>query len=264
MIPLSSTQAWLAMKIQQLLQTLTDFCSGKPLRLRVRINPLTILISAHRRSRQATTNGSRLGPQRLVPSLFIWIMHEGSPLSMTTTCALRKREHNNLQERAQQPARSILHRSVSVGNFAPPLSSSPLKASGIRAADSAVSSPVTTPLIESPGLSKIPSPVFDASLARPRREDSSSSFLTAIRASDGDTNHSRGTSRSSNLLESPRLSSRDSVRSSGDLVNGQRHSGRYGTMHDVNNIAVVAARAAAPSNSPKPSAELHGSYRANA
>lgn len=168
------------------------------------------------------------------------------------------------QERAQQPARSILHRSVSVGNFAPPLSSPPLKASGIRAADSAVSSPVTTPLIESPGLSKIPSPVFDASLARPRREDSSSSFLTAIRASDGDTNHSRGTSRSSNLLESPRLSSRDSVRSIGDLVNGQRHSGRYGSMHDVNNIAVVAARAAAPSNSPKPSAELHGSYRANA
>jgi hypothetical protein len=166
------------------------------------------------------------------------------------------------QVRTQHAASSPLQRSMSVDQFATkrPLLS-PHDASGTLAADSVVSSPVRTSMTESPGISKIPSPVFDPSLARPRREDSQSSFLTAIRSPEGDSNHSRTTSRSSNHLDSLQLPS--SLRGSGDFSNSQRHSGRYNNLHDVN-MAVAAARAAAPSNSPKPSAELRVSYHANA
>ena len=156
-------------------------------------------------------------------------------------------------------ATSPLQRSMSVDHFAAKqIHGDP----STLAADSAVSSPIRTSMSEFPGISKIPSPVFDPSLARPRREDSSSSFLTAIRAPEGDSNHSRATSRSSFHLDSPQQST--SLRGSGDFGNSQRHSGRYGSMHDVNMAVAAAARAAAPSNSPKPSAELRASYHANA
>ncbi|KAI4848885.1 hypothetical protein E4T45_06145 [Aureobasidium sp. EXF-8846] len=165
------------------------------------------------------------------------------------------------QVRMQHAADSPLQRSISVDQFAtsrpPP---SPLDVSNTLTADSVVPSPVRTSMTDFP-VSKIPSPVFDPSLARPRREDSSSNFLTAIRASENDSNHSRATSRSSDRLDSPHQSS--SLRGSGEFGNSQRHSGRYGGMHNAN-MAVTAARAAIPSNSPKPSAELRVSYHANA
>ncbi|KAI4732504.1 hypothetical protein E4T50_16923 [Aureobasidium sp. EXF-12298] len=156
------------------------------------------------------------------------------------------------QVRPQHAASSPLQRSMSVDQFAKRPLLSPRDVPSTLAADSVVSSPVRTSMTESPGISKIPSPVFDPSLARPRREDSQSSFLTAIRAPE-DSNHSRETSRSSNHLDS--LQPPSSLRGSGDFSNSQRHSGRYNNLHDVN-MAVAAARAAAPSNSPKPSAEL--------
>jgi hypothetical protein len=165
------------------------------------------------------------------------------------------------QVRMQHAASSPLQRSMSVDQFAKRPLPSPRDVPSTLAADSVVSSPVRTSMTESPGISKIPSPVFDPSLARPRREDSESSFLTAIRASEGDSNHSRATSISSNHLDSLQLPS--SLRGSGDFSNSQCHSGRYNNLHDVN-MAVAAARAAAPSNSPKPSAELRVSYHASA
>jgi hypothetical protein len=166
------------------------------------------------------------------------------------------------QFKTQHVASSPLQRSMSVDQFATSRPSpSPLDVSGTLAADNVLFSPVRTSTFESPSISKIPSPVFDPSLARPRREDSSSSFLTAIRAPESDSNHSRATSRSSNQLDSPHQSS--SLQGSGEFGNSQRHSGRYGSMHNVN-MAVAAARAAVPSSSPKPSAELRASYHANA
>ncbi|KAI4715297.1 hypothetical protein E4T48_08520 [Aureobasidium sp. EXF-10727] len=171
-------------------------------------------------------------------------------------------EKRPIQVKSPYAVNAPLQRSVSVDQFAMRRASlSPRDVCGTLAADSVVSSPVMKSFSESPGISKIPSPVFDPSLARPRREDSSSSFLTAIRAPEGDTTHSRATSRSSNPMDSPGLSS--SLRGSGDLTNGQRHSGRYGSMQDVN-MAVAAARAAVPPNSPKPLADLRASYHANA
>jgi hypothetical protein len=166
------------------------------------------------------------------------------------------------QFKTQHVASSPLQRSMSVEQFATsgPLPS-PLDVSGTLAAESVLLSPVRTSMIESTSISKIPSPVFDPSLARPRREDSSSSFLTAIRAPESNSTHSRATSRSSNQLDSPYQPS--SLRGSGEFCNSQRHSGRYGNMHNVN-MAVAAARAAVPSSSPKPSAELRASYHANA
>ena len=164
-----------------------------------------------------------------------------------------------VQIKTQYAASSPLQRSMSVDHFAAKqMHGDP----STLAADSAVSSPIRTSMSEFPGISKIPSPVFDPSLARPRREDSSSSFLTAIRAPEGDSNHSRATSRSSFHLDSPHQST--SLRGSGDFGGSQRHSGRYGSMHDVNMAVAAAARAAAPSNSPKTSAELRASYHANA
>jgi hypothetical protein len=165
------------------------------------------------------------------------------------------------QVRMQHAASSPLQRSISVDQFAPsrpPLS--PLDVASTLATDSVVPSPVRTSMTDFP-VSKIPSPIFDPSLARPRREDSSSSFLTAIRASENDSTHSRATSRSSNQLDVAHQSS--SLRGSGEFGNSQRHSGRYGGMHNAN-MAVTAPRAAIPSNSPKPSAELRVSYHANA
>ncbi|KEQ77334.1 hypothetical protein M436DRAFT_32671, partial [Aureobasidium namibiae CBS 147.97] len=158
-------------------------------------------------------------------------------------------DNRPVQARHPHAATSPLQRSTSVDHFAAhQIHGGP----GTLAADSAVSSPVRTSMSEFLGISKIPSPVFDPSLARPRREDSSSSFLTAIRAPEGDSNHSRATSRSSFHLDSPHQST--SLRGSGDFGSSQRHSGRYGSMHDVNMaVAAAAARAAAPSNSPKPS-----------
>ncbi|KAG9662507.1 hypothetical protein KCU95_g19203, partial [Aureobasidium melanogenum] len=171
-------------------------------------------------------------------------------------------ENRSAQVKTQYPVNPPLQRSVSVGQFATkPTALSPCDASSTLAANGLVSSSFTMSVLESPGISKIPSPVFDPSLARPRREDSTSSFLTAIRAPEGGSNHSRTTSRSSNPLDSPRLLS--SLRSSGDSANVQRNSGRYGSVHEVS-MAVAAARAAVPSDSPKPMAELRASYHANA
>lgn len=155
------------------------------------------------------------------------------------------------QFKSQHAPISPLQRSMSVSQFATKQISTSLRGEpSTLAADSAVSSPVRTSLTEFPGMSKIPSPVFDPSLARPRREDSSSSFLTAIRAPEGDANLSRTTSRSSFHLDSSHQP--DSLRGSGDFSDSQRHSGRYGSMHDMNVAVAAAARAAAPSNSPKP------------
>ncbi|CAD0085887.1 unnamed protein product [Aureobasidium mustum] len=166
------------------------------------------------------------------------------------------------QVKTQHAVNSPLQRSMSAGYFPSKQASvSPRDISSTLASDSLVSSPVAMSVMESPGISKIPSPVFDPSLARPRREDSSSSFLTVIRAPEGGSNHSRATSRSSNPLDSPHLSS--SLRGSGNSATNQRNSGRYGSMHDVS-MAVAAARAAVPSDSPKPVAELRASYHANA
>ncbi|KAG9623925.1 hypothetical protein KCU64_g20047, partial [Aureobasidium melanogenum] len=171
-------------------------------------------------------------------------------------------ENRSAQVKTQYPVNPPLQRSVSVGQFATKRTAlSPCDASSTLAANGLVSSSFTMSVLESPGISKIPSPVFDPSLARPRREDSTSSFLTAIRAPEGGSNHSRTTSRSSNPLDSPRLLS--SLRSSGDSANVQRNSGRYGSVHEVS-MAVAAARAAVPSDSPKPMAELRASYHANA
>ncbi|KAG9675683.1 hypothetical protein KCU99_g3787, partial [Aureobasidium melanogenum] len=171
-------------------------------------------------------------------------------------------ENRSAQVKIQYHVNSPLQRSISVGQFATKHTAlSPCDSSSILAADGLISSPVMMSVLESPGISKIPSPVFDASFARPRREDSTSSFLTAIRASEGGSNHSRTTSRSSDPLDSPRLSS--SLRSSGDSANVQRNSGRYGSVYEVS-MAVAAARAAVPSDSPKPMAELRASYHANA
>lgn len=167
------------------------------------------------------------------------------------------------QFKPQHAASSSMQRSMSVDQFATKQISPSLRGDpSTLAADNAVSSPIRTSASEFPSISKIPSPVFDPSLARPRREDSSSSFLTAIRAPEGDSNHSRATSRSSFHLDSPHQST--SLRGSGDFSNSQRHSGRYGSMQEVNMAVAAAARAAAPSNSPKPSAELRASYHANA
>ncbi|KAH0356135.1 hypothetical protein KCU83_g1340, partial [Aureobasidium melanogenum] len=171
-------------------------------------------------------------------------------------------ENRSAQAKTQCPANSPLQRSVSVGQFATKRTAlSTCDASNTLAADGLVSSPVMVSVLESPGISKIPSPVFDSSLARPRREDSTSSFLTAIRAPEGGSNHSRTTSRSSDPLDSPHLSS--SLRSGGNSANVQRNSGRYGSVHEVS-MAVAAARAAVPSDLPKPMAELRASYHANA
>ncbi|KAI5212943.1 hypothetical protein AUEXF2481DRAFT_6594 [Aureobasidium subglaciale EXF-2481] len=150
------------------------------------------------------------------------------------------------QVKTQHAASSPLQRCVSVDHRArqrPSLSS--LQAPDTLATERILPSPVLTPVVEFPSLSKIPSPSSVSSLARPRREDSSSSFLTAIRCPDGDSNHSRGTSRSSVPLDSPHLSSRESVGGSGDVR-------RYGSMQD-NNTAVASTRTATPSDSPKPS-----------
>lgn len=172
-------------------------------------------------------------------------------------------DNRPVQVRTQHAASSSLQRNMSVDPFAAQQISPPLRGGpSTLAADRTVSSPARTSVPDFPGISKIPSPVFDPSLARPRREDSSSSFLTAIRAPEGGPNHSRATSRSSLNLDSPHQST--SIRGSGDFGNNQHHSGRYGSMHDVNMAVGAAARAAAPSNSPKPSAESHASYHANA
>jgi hypothetical protein len=158
------------------------------------------------------------------------------------------------RNKTQHGASSPLHHSIPADYSTMKLSTaSPRNAPGMLVADAIVRSPLSTPMLESPGLSKIPSPVFDPSLARPRREDSSSSFLTVIRA-EGDS------SSTSNTLDSPHHSARNSVRGSSDSTHG--HSGR---LHDVN-MAVAAARAAATCDSPKPSSELRGPppYHTNA
>ncbi|KAI5276937.1 hypothetical protein E4T47_00178 [Aureobasidium subglaciale] len=155
-------------------------------------------------------------------------------------------DSRSTQVKTQHAASSSLQRSVSVDHRSrqrPSLSS--LQALDALATDRILPSPVLTPVVEFPSLSKIPSPSSGSSLARPRREDSSSSFLTAIRGPDGDSNHSRGTSRSSVPLDSPHLSSRESVGGSGDVR-------RYGSMQD-NNTAVASTRTAAPPDSPMPS-----------
>ncbi|KAI5204144.1 hypothetical protein E4T39_03733 [Aureobasidium subglaciale] len=149
------------------------------------------------------------------------------------------------QVKTQHAASSALQRSVSVDHRIrqrPSLSS--LQAPDALATDSIFASPVLTPIVEFPSLSKIPSPSSVSSLARPRREDLSSSFLTAIRGPDGDSDHSRATSGSSVPSDSPYLSSRESVGGGGDVR-------RYGSMQD-DNTAVAPTRTAAPSNSPKP------------
>lgn len=171
-------------------------------------------------------------------------------------------ETRSAQVKTQYAVNSPLQRSVSVGHFATKRTSlSPHDASTTLTSDSLVSSPVMMSVIQSPGISKIPSPVFDPSLARPRREDSSSSFLTAIRAPEDGSNHSRASSRSSNPSDSPRLSS--SFRCSGDSAKIECTSGRYGSVHEVS-MAAAAARAAITSDSPKPTVELRASYHANA
>lgn len=163
-----------------------------------------------------------------------------------------------VRDQTQHTTVSAQRSTTSAGHFAPKLaSSSPQQASSMLAVDRALTSPALAPLIDSPRASKIPSPVFDPSLARPRREGSTSSFLTAIRAPDSDMGHSRGISRSSNNVESPYLSSRNSFQSSGDSINSQRNSARYSSMQDVN-MALAAARAAGHSCSPNPPAELRG------
>lgn len=171
-------------------------------------------------------------------------------------------ENRSAQAKKQHSVNSPLQRSISVGQFATKRTAlSPCDASSTLAADGLVSSPVVVSVLESPGISKIPSPVFDSSLARPRREDSTSSFLTAIRAPEGGSNHSRTTSRSSNPLDNPRLTS--SLQSSGDSANVQGNFRRCGSVHEVS-MAVATARAAIPSDSPKPIAELRASYHDNA
>ncbi|KAG9662489.1 uncharacterized protein M437DRAFT_38328 [Aureobasidium melanogenum CBS 110374] len=171
-------------------------------------------------------------------------------------------ENRSAQAKTQYSVNSPLQRSVSVGQFATKRTAlSPCDASSTLAADGLVSSPVVVSVLEFPGISKIPSPVFDSSLARPRREDSTSSFLTAIRAPEGGSNHSRTTSRSSNPLDNPRLTS--SLQSSGDSANVQGNFRRCGSVHEVS-MAVATARAAIPSDSPKPIAELRASYHDNA
>lgn len=164
-------------------------------------------------------------------------------------------ETRSPQAKTQYAVNSPLQRSVSVGHSATKrTSSSPHDASTTLASDGLV-------VIKSPGISKIPSPAFDPSLARPRREDSSSSFLTAIRAHEGGSNHSRASSRSSNPSNSSRLSS--SLRGSGDSAKIERTSGPYGSVHE-GSMAAAAARAAVTSDSPKPTAELRASYHAGA
>lgn len=171
-------------------------------------------------------------------------------------------EIHSIQAKTQYAVNSPLQRSVSVSHFATKRTSlCPRDASTTLASSGLVTSPVMMSVIQSPSISKIPSPVFDPSLARPRREDSSSSFLTAFRAPEDGSSHSRASSRSSNPSGSPRLSS--SLRGSGDSARIECTSGRYGSVHEVS-IAAAAARAAITSDSPKPTSELHASYHANA
>ncbi|KAK6005504.1 hypothetical protein QM012_007146 [Aureobasidium pullulans] len=171
-------------------------------------------------------------------------------------------ETRSAQVKTQHAVNSPLQRSVSVGQVAAKRTSLSPCGTSSTLASNGLPSPVLVSAVGSPSLSKIPSPVFDPSLARPRREDSSSSFLTAIRAPESGSNHSRATSRSSNLVESPRPSSSLRGSSSGS-ANIQRNSGRFGSVHDVS-MAAAAARAAGSSDSPKPTAELQASYHANA
>lgn len=121
---------------------------------------------------------------------------------------------------------------------------------------------MTSPALLSPSLStatvsKIPSPVFDSTLARPRRDGSVSSLMTTVKHSDFDVEHSergsvRSISRRSNInpaihnsgMNSPDVMSKRSLRekmSSKKLVE-QNNSLRG------NHVAIAAARAASMSS----------------
>ena len=119
----------------------------------------------------------------------------------------------------------------------------------------------TTPVLPSPlpstspALSKIPSPVFDASLAKPRREDSLSSVLTAVRHSEmllgdnsGEVDTTPPSSHDSSIIEGcvfRRSSnvSNSSSNESGKMWNGQRLI-REETVPRRQGLALSAARAA--------------------
>lgn len=137
-------------------------------------------------------------------------------------------------------------------------------------------SPLPSPLLPaSPGLSKIPSPVFDASLAKRRREDSTSSLITAVKHSDTGTLHSRkgsgSTSRRSNTssgpadasLHSPQAVSNRSSSESGKRTGGERLVREKNSLRR-NQVALAAARAAGVSSARSSASEVVTSQRGSA
>lgn len=109
--------------------------------------------------------------------------------------------------------------------------------------------PPPSPLVRAPsGSSKIPSPSFDPALARPRREDSNSSYFTAIRNSQVSLSSRNSESSSPREAISPALSrsaSRYSPSGSGGSVGGRRLvEEKTGLRNGSHNLAVAAARTA--------------------
>lgn len=137
-------------------------------------------------------------------------------------------------------------------------------------------SPLPSPVLPtSPGLSKIPSPVFDASLARPRREDSTSSFVTAVRHSDTSTSNSEtgsySTSRLSNTssrladtrMHSPQAISNRSSSESGKTTGGEKLIREKNSLRGTP-IAIAAARAAGVSSARNSASEIKTPQRGSA
>lgn len=124
------------------------------------------------------------------------------------------------------------------------------KSSPLGTATNVQPSPTSPVFPRSPLLSKIPSPAFDSSLARPRREESTSSLVTTIKHSHRSTSSE---SSSQKGAMSPALSDAGAVRSRPLSKRSSSDSGKLAGAHRLteqknalrgSNLAIAAARAA--------------------
>lgn len=95
----------------------------------------------------------------------------------------------NKKQRVDSNNSTVAGRSISLSGLDQEPSGEPRDVVGLKRLETPKVGTMSSPMMSPsqpilPGLSKIPSPIFDNYRARPRREDSNSSFLTAMRRSD--------------------------------------------------------------------------------